>query len=257
MTKRVIVYLVIAFLVAAGVWWFAVRPGKRPSTEPPRVHEAAEVTTVTFAGKLSARNVELFLETVRGKKITMLVISSGSGEVDAGIKIGSWVFDNRIDVTVENLCLSSCANYVFTAGRRKIIKPGGVVAWHGAALEESGMSDEEVRASVVKDFNTWPEGNREKANLEDLVGKAIAQARQQGKERMGRHLDFFRKIGVDESVCRIGNEKYGAKDFFFLSAKDMARFGISGVEAPADYESTDLVPLLIKGKQIEFIRVGN
>jgi len=27
------------------------------------------------------------------------------------------------------------------------------------------------------------------------------------------------------------------------------------VEAPADYESTDLVPLLIKGKQIEFIRV--
>jgi len=254
-TKRIIVYLLIALLAAAGVW-FALRPGKRPVTEPPRAPEAVEARTVTFAGKLSARNVDLFLEAVNGKKITMLVISSGTGEIDAGIKMGAWVFDNRIDVTVENLCLSSCANYVFTAGRRKIIKPGAVVAWHGTALEESGLSDEEVRRSVTENFNAWPEGDREKANLEELIGKAIAQARQQRTERLGRHLEFFRKIGVDESVCRIGNEKYGARDFFFLSVKDMGRFGISGVEAPADYENTDLIFLLVKGKKIEFIRVG-
>lgn len=254
MLKRVIVYGLMALLVAAGVW-FAVEPHKRPAMKPPGANEVTEATTVTYAGKLSERNVELFLDAVKGKKLTMLVISSSGGEINAGIKMGSWVFDNHIDVAVEKMCLSSCANYVFPAGRRKTIRPGAVVAWHGKALQESGMSDEEVRAQVIGAFNTLPESEKEKTDLEDLIGQAIARTRQQRTESLKRHSEFFRKIGVDESVCRIGNEKYGAKDLYFLSVKDMARFRIYDVEAPADYEKTDLAPLLIKGKQIDFIKV--
>jgi len=41
-----------------------------------RAPEAVETKAVTFAGKLSARNVELFLEAVKGKKITIAIIAA-------------------------------------------------------------------------------------------------------------------------------------------------------------------------------------
>ncbi len=50
MQKRVIVYGLMALLVADGVW-FAVGPHKRPAMKPPGANEVTEATTVTYAGK--------------------------------------------------------------------------------------------------------------------------------------------------------------------------------------------------------------
>jgi hypothetical protein len=63
----------MALLVAAGVW-FAVGPHKRPAMKPPGANEVTEATTVTYAGKLSERNVELFLDAVKGKQIDFIKV---------------------------------------------------------------------------------------------------------------------------------------------------------------------------------------
>jgi len=55
-----------------------------------------------------------------------------------------------------------------------------------------------------------------------------------------KQAEFFHDIGVDEYVCRVGSEEYGARDFFILSVKDMEQFGIKGIQAPEDYYKTDL-----------------
>ncbi len=249
---RVIVYVVLLLLAVAGPGFSDVIHGN-PSAEEPTI--TIEGTTVIYLGKISEQNVELFLETVRGKKLTTLLIASSGGEINAGMMMGSWVFDNHIDVVVEKMCMSSCANYVFTAGRHKTINPGSIVAWHGSILQEFLMSDEDIRVLVIQTFDKLPESEKEKMDLQEMIRKSIEQMKEYRVESTRRQAMFFKKIGVDESVCLIGNEEYGAEDFFILSVKDMERFGIRHVQAPNDYEQIDLAPFCIRGHQVEYIKL--
>ena len=50
--------------------------------------------------------------------------------------IGEWVFDHQLDVIVDELCFSSCANYIFTAGKNKIIGKDAIVGWHGSEQQD-------------------------------------------------------------------------------------------------------------------------
>lgn len=61
----------------------------------------------------------------------MLRLTSSGGEVEAAIRLAGWIYTNKIDIEVVDYCLSSCANYLFTAAFQKTILPGAVVAWHG------------------------------------------------------------------------------------------------------------------------------
>lgn len=222
----------------------------------PRAGEAAikvEGTTVSYVGQISESNVERFLRAVDGKKVSVLIIASSGGEVNAGMKMGEWVFDNHVDIVVDRMCMSSCANYVFTAGRSKTINKNAIVAWHGSILQETGMSDEDVRAETIKGYNKLPEDERKKIDVEAVIGQTLKQIREYRVSTKARQEQFFRKIGVDEYICRIGNEKYGARDFFVLSVKDMARFGVRDVHAPEDYDKTDLTSFRQTGKSVEFI----
>ena len=49
-------------------------------------------------------------------KPSVLVITSGGGNIDLGMDLGEFVLEHNLDVRVDTFCFSSCANYVFTAG---------------------------------------------------------------------------------------------------------------------------------------------
>ena len=95
------------------------------------VAETGDFLTAHYTGSLESDRVERFLGKHHPRSIRVLEITSDGGEVEAAILLGSWIFENQIDVSVTDYCLSSCANYVFSAGRKKIIQPGAIVAWHG------------------------------------------------------------------------------------------------------------------------------
>ena len=65
--------------------------------------------------------------------LTTIVVTSYGGEVLQWLKLADWVQQRGLDLVVQDFCLSSCANYLFTAARHKIIRPGSIVAWHGDA----------------------------------------------------------------------------------------------------------------------------
>jgi hypothetical protein len=245
-------YALLFFLVTSSASVFA-ETANNPSAEEATI--VFEGTTVTYSGKITDKNIERFLDTVNGKKVSVLIIASSGGEVNAGMIMGEWVFDNHVDIVVERMCMSSCANYVFTAGRHKTINENSIVAWHGSILQEFGMSDEDVRAAVIESYSKLPEREKKKNDVEVLVSQSIRQMREYRMSTMARQEQFFRKIGVDEYICRVGNEKYGAKDFFVLSVKDMARFGVLDVHAPENYQKTDLTPFREKGRSVEFINL--
>ena len=194
----------------------------------PDLRAASEGDSARYVGDISREANRAFFDSIQGRRIQRLIISSDGGEVDAGIELGRWVFEHRLDVEVVDGCLSACANYVFPAGRRKLIRDGAVVAWHGSYrhLLETGLWTDDIAYRMR------------------TYGEPEAQARRRAREqakRLARLEDrFFQDIGVDGRVCWIGKlPPYEAPNYYFLSADDMARFGIRDVETPPDYPRTD------------------
>lgn len=185
--------------------------------------------TACYDGPISAEANRTFFERIDDRNISRLIIRSSGGEVEAGIELGNRVYRQKIDVEVSEYCLSSCANYVFTAGNRKIIPKGAVVAWHGnyRHLQLSGEWQEDIPKRMRR------------------LGEDEATARAAVKAQMEKlvvlETAFFNKTGVDEKLCRIGKEApYKVPNYYFLSGKAMQRFGLTGLEFPADYEKTDI-----------------
>ncbi|MCK9526047.1 MAG: hypothetical protein M0R49_08975 [Limnochordia bacterium] len=201
---------------------------------------ALEGTTVKYVGKINEENVDRLLDLVAAKPVTELIISTSGGEINGGMTMGEWVYNNNIDVVVEGMCMSSGANYVFTAGRIKTIREGSVVAWHGSILQKSVMSVDDIRATTKTVYEQLPEDVRAQFDLETLIEQTIRDSDEYVAKSKVRQAQFYEKIGVDEYLTRVGNEEYGAEDFFTMSVEDMAHFGIRDVTAPADYEEVAL-----------------
>jgi hypothetical protein len=199
--------------------------GAHPATADIRL----DAKTAYYTGPIDAVQNQEFFGRVSGRVVNRLIITSAGGEVEAGIALGLWIHDGGIDVEVPEYCLSSCANYVFPAGSRKIIHPGAVVAWHGNYnhLVQTGLWQDDI------------------ARRMERLGEDAATARRHARTQAGRlarlERAFFERIGIDEYLCWIGKQPpYDVPNYFFLPARDMARFGITKVRTPPDYADTDV-----------------
>lgn len=190
--------------------------------------QTAEAQTVIYQGDISSANNRDFFKRIHNKAVDRLLITSAGGEVEAGIELGLWVFRQKLTLVVRDYCFSSCANYVFTAASRKIIQPGAIVAWHGNYhhLHRTGS----WRDDIVSRMQRTGESRA-------IAGKRLLQ---QVQHLVKRERSFFTAIGVDQYLCWIGKmPPYSARNYYFLSPADMARFGVRQVKAPADYATTD------------------
>jgi hypothetical protein len=189
---------------------------------------AAGDATAVYRGVISAENNAGFFARVAGRSVQRLLLDSRGGDVAAAIVLADWVHARQLDVVVTGVCLSSCANYVFPAARQKEIRPGAIVAWHGNYhhLAHTGLWRDDVELRMQRDGEDEQTATR---YVQSQVARLVELER-----------EFFKRIGVDEQVCWIGKQPpYNVADYYFLSATDMARFGISDVQAPAGYTAMD------------------
>lgn len=187
----------------------AAGPASAQAQGPPATVVEAVDDAVVFRGRIDARSAAKFMALLRDPKITRLVISSGGGNVSAALDMALAVHERRLDVDVPRVCRSSCANYIFPAGRRKTVSRPGAVAWHG------NMTHVLYLHQTGKDA---------------LDQQPLESAR----ELATREAQFYRRIGVDGFVAWFAKlEPYNVDDFYALSAPDMERFGIRDVTAPA------------------------
>lgn len=94
--------------------------------------------TLNYVGSINKdANLQLFnLYQNSSQKLTKLKVNSPGGNVMDGIQLGNWVFDNKLDVIVDKVCASSCANYVFPAGKIKYLHKHSALLWHGNSYQE-------------------------------------------------------------------------------------------------------------------------
>ena len=224
-----------------------------PLEEPPPATFSIEGSTVVIVGPLDIGFYERFLSAVRDREdeITTLRINSGGGITDEGIKLGAWIAERNIDVVVDQLCFSSCANYIFTAGRNKIIMPDSIVGWHGSEQQDEhiarglGITIEELLAREYDEHaSEWGETpTREgRENFVEVVlfGRPTAVREEQA---------FLDKIGVSVDALVYGFLPDQFEDYYAnpspqttgwtFSIEDMASFGIDNVtyEGDGDYPS--------------------
>ena len=219
-----------------GIIWFDYE--ENPATI------SVEGSTIVFEGDIESSTYRDFLFAVRGKEdqITAIRINSPGGITDQGIMIGEWIFDHEIDVIVEELCFSSCANYIFTAGKNKIIEKDAIVGWHGSEQQDPflaagyGISMAELYARQFDEMKEWGETLPGEAK-EDFVA-TLLEAEADGKEQ--RFLDA---IGVNLYLMVYGmlpdqfdyymnkQTEYGGWTF---TIDDMAKFGVYNVTYAGD-----------------------
>ena len=179
-----------------------------PLEEPPPATLSIEGSTVVIVGPLDIGFYERFLSAVRDREdeITTLRINSGGGITDEGIKLGAWMAERNIDVVVDQLCFSSCANYIFTAGRNKTIMADSIVGWHGSEQQDEhiarglGITVEELHAREYDEHaSEWGETPTQEGreNFVEVVlsGRPAAVREEQA---------FLDKIGVSVDALVYG-----------------------------------------------------
>jgi hypothetical protein len=203
---------------------------ERARAEPAQVRVQGD--TVYYTGNLSTASSAAFDVAVAGLargQVTRLVISSGGGDTVAGRHVGRWVRDMGLVVEVEVICFSSCADYVFPAGRARVIRADAFVGWHGnerqfevlAARRGVGLAEEVSRHA--------PQGlaaEQLAAFVQDVL-RAIERTRQD-------EADFYASLGLRDAfaVCAVGDvlEKrpgYAGQIGWGFSLPDMARLGLT------------------------------
>jgi hypothetical protein len=180
---------------------------------------------VQFSGAITPQAAESLARALDGGDVKEIHVQSDGGDVEAGQRMGRLIRDHGLVVVVTGACISSCANYLFTAGTRRIIGPEGFVVWHGSTFQKDGREFRQCRR-LRSSFDGSVMTAEEIAELNDDPDGVT--------RRQQADLAFFASVGVDEYITRAGQEPRFFGNFT-LKVRDMARFGLSDVEAPDDY----------------------
>lgn len=196
-----------------------------PGGNTPVAEIHVQGTSIIYRGSISRESNERFFKIIETSDLTLLtlIITSKGGDALAGVELGKWVFRNGIDVTVIEYCVSSCANYVFPAGKIKTLDSSAAVVWHGGALQK------EWNNPCLRIPKSVLEKGRGCSDIEQIQAESLQEFR-------STEALFFAEIGVDQRVtvlgqvpeydCRGGSRSLG----WYYSIDDLARLGIKNID---------------------------
>lgn len=138
-----------------------------------------ELNYVGYLDEQANQRLFSLYEGLKDKPATLAIRSRG-GDVVHGMALGEWVHAHKLDVRVMEFCLSSCANYVFTAGARKIVSSNAMIGFHG------GLGSKEMSIGGAR---------KEEYDAMNAKGKAAFQAalRRERQPQLDRETAFFKR----------------------------------------------------------------
>lgn len=177
---------------------------------------------LNYVGQLDEKaNQALFAlyDTLKVKPGTLAIRSRG-GDVVHGMDLGEWVHARKLNVKVTEFCLSSCANYVFTAGARKIVTSNAVIGFHGGVSStkfDIGGASKAVYESMSA---------AQKAAFE-------AELKRLQQPQLDRETAFFKTIGVGQELTTHGQQerfKHLVKDGWTFTEAGFRSFGVDRID---------------------------
>lgn len=184
-----------------------------------------------YDGELNEESVALAIDTSQSRQLSQLNIRSYGGEITSAMRFATWIRSKGLDVEINEICFSSCANYIFPAGRMKYVSEKDLIGWHGGAyqkVEEDEFDDPEDAAS----FNLY-----------------IVKAQKQ-------ETALFQYLGVNPALPNLGQQPgndcqtHGEQGWYY-SVEDLKRLGVDhvvltdGQWEPLTYHAKDVCQLVL------------
>ena len=190
------------------------------------LHEGAGVGLIGLLTREATASVKRILD--KNARIEELVIDSQGGDVDGAIALAELVRERKLRLVVAGRCFSACANFVFTAARRKDVLPGSLVGIHGKTYSYA--------------FQDKPLMLRSSDSKQIVAASGDPSAAAQVAAFDKAERTFYRNIGV--SMTYLDDfERYSAAyrsapaascpalEFWILRRKDLEKMGVTGMGA--------------------------
>lgn len=168
-------------------------------------------------GEIYEGDFEKFSKSISEGEVSFAILNSVGGNALEAMRIASVMSDMKLNTVVSDICASSCANYLFLAGNKKIIMQHGVVIWHGSYSQECG------HAIAKSDF-----ANKSKDEIKNFFHGLKIQHEENEK--------FFKKIKVKAGITCLNvaskkevDERYPESTGFTLTADAMKVFGVDNI----------------------------
>ena len=170
----------------------------------------------------------------------MLVINCLGGDTYSGVKMGIDIQKRKLKIIVEGFAVSSAADYLFLAGKEKIIK-NGVIGFHGnaqAVLKQAGGFD-----SMKKEM-------KEKYKVSDEYFETFEKEQQ---ETIKLEKEFYKKLDIPQQLFDItqtdgkGLASELKEDFDFLlpSLVTMKKFNIKNISGEQNIPLAEAVGIKV------------
>ncbi len=196
---------------------------------------------IEYQGLITSEANEGVFELYReaSPKPTTLLIESNGGAAGAAMQLGNWMLDHELDVQVDKYCYSSCANYVFLAGRNKLLASHASLMWHGGTTQPIDRAELE---HLLDDMLSALELDAREAVLAERSRERLLEQLELSRlELIKRETQFFERIGVDQRITVLGHlyqRELLANDHDYsgwdLSVPDLDMLGVHGIQVISD-----------------------
>lgn len=149
---------------------------------------------IRYFGPIDMDRVEKFKRLYRpGDR---LLINSNGGSLYAGIEMGNFINQKRMTVEIADICISSCANYIFLAAETKVLNKNSLVVFHGGPKQANFLSlMEQAALSNAKPGTTFGRADYE----------GVVTIESESRQRMARAASYNSRCGADEVMDLNGN----------------------------------------------------
>ncbi len=220
--------MISLMLLLVGGWFAYFFPQLQEEQAEKSQWTRGNAETLSLTGTIDEGDFERFRSVFDGD-VKYMVVDSTGGDVYEAVQIGMTLKDAQVTVIVRGFCLSSCANYLFTAGRHRVID-NGIVGFHGnaAALAESYGGLEKLFESQMS-FWMKPFVSEEK-EIEKL------------RQTVQKEKQFFADLGISQELFTLtqmtDKGKGDGRDYAFLlpTPATFAKYGILNVEGVQSLE---------------------
>lgn len=202
--------------------------GNALASETVKVNYDAQTQTLSYDGSLTkdgfAEFKRIFAENKQSVK--WVDIKSKGGEINVGMDFGDLIHSHGLNLSVAEYCLSSCANYVFTAAVSKKMGKHALIGFHGGASSQS-FDDTQLEEQI----RSFPQ--EQQADIRQQMTQQLQAYLLQSEQR---ERAFFGKIGVKQQITTLGqaqtySERYPAELYFgwYYTVADLEKLGVKNV----------------------------
>jgi len=220
-------------------------------------NRVAPCDTITLTGEI---NPDTFLESKdclvhsTAKKKTFIVAESGGGNWESALALGILIHRHGWDVEVVGLCASSCANFIFPAGKVKYLHRESMLLFHGGPHQENLMSLATAMDQALKTKGA-PAGANEFGHINKEGNFALDTDRSAMRQEV---LDFL-SVGNAPTVVELATRLRTRSDQFYEEAGVnplLGSYGQTGTYEPI-YKSYKYFGFTYRLDSLRRLGVGN